>query len=84
MARLKFRTCHLQGFVITSLDPEVIKKKVFMLSSGEHEIFPAHNFFSAHKCQNANGFLFWHFNIYEQERKNSILGLYEPEKCRIS
>ena len=35
-------------------------KKIFILSSAEHEIL------SAHKCQNANNC--WHFNIYEQEK----------------
>ena len=38
--------------------PQVIF--LFILNSGEHEIFPAH------KCLNANNC--WHFNIYEQEK----------------
>ena len=45
-------------------------KEIFMLISAEHEFFPAH------KCQNANNC--WHCNIYEQEI--SILGFSKSEK----
>ena len=42
-----------------------------MLDSAEHK------FFLPIDVKNANNR--WHFNIYGQE--NSILGLFEPEKC---